>query len=332
MADPSNTKWLLLIHQLPPKPDYFRVKIWRRLRKVGAVAIKQSVYVLPESETTREDLSWIVKEIDEGGGTASLCRAVFIEGLSDKQIKALFQAARDEDYRGIIQESQPLHVALKAGELAREDVFKTRAKLSRLQHRFEEVGEIDFFQAPGRKTAREALRTNESMLKRILGSPLVSPANIQGQGHTWVTRMGVYIDRIACVWLIRRFIDRDARFKFVTADGYRPRSGEYRFDMFEAEFSHEGDKCTFEVLASRFSLMSPAVSAVGEIIHDIDLKDKKFDRPEASGVQALFSGLVTAHAGDDARIERGTSILDELYVYFETRYREESRNGNLFNH
>jgi hypothetical protein len=321
MADPSTTKWLLLIHQIPPKPDYFRVKIWRRLRKIGAVAIKQSVYVLPENETTREDLSWIVKEIDEGGGTASLCRTVFIEGLSDKRIKTLFQAARNEDYKEITQETQSLHDVLKAGEFAREDVFKNKAKLSRLWHRYEEVREIDFFRASGRKTAREALRAYESILKRIHGKPVVSPVNIPGKGRTWVTRMGVYIDRIACVWLIRRFIDHDARFKFVVPDAYRPRSDEYRFDMFEAEFSHEGDKCTFEVLMHRFSLASPSMGAVGEIIHDIDLKDKKFDRPETSGIQALFSGLATAQVDDDARIERGAWILDELYAYFEARYR-----------
>ncbi|RTZ99986.1 MAG: ChrB protein [Deltaproteobacteria bacterium] len=328
MAPPDLKKWLLLIHQIPPKPDYFRVKIWRRLRKVGAVAIKQSVYVLPENESTREDLSWIVKEIDDGGGTASLCRAGFIEGLSDRQIKALFQAARNEDYKEIIRETRRLLDLLKADEFSKEDVFKNRAKLSRQRHRFEEVREIDFFQASGQKTARQTLRALESMLKRVHGRPVTLPVNRQEKGRTWVTRTGVYIDRIACVWLIRRFIDRDARFKFVSPDGYHPRPGEYRFDMFAAEFSHEGDLCTFEVLVRRFCLALPAVCAVAEIIHDIDLKDNKFDRPEAHGIQALFSGLATAHTDDETRVDRGTGILDELYAYFKARCSSELKDGS----
>ncbi len=321
MADQSGMKWLLLIHQIPPKPDYFRVKIWRRLRKAGAVAIKQSVYVLPESETAREDLSWIVREIDEGGGTASLCRTVFIEGLSDKQIIMLFQVARDEDYQVVAQEARLLFDALKITEAFSADTLKNRSKLSRLWNRFEEIGEIDFFCASGRQVAADVLDACKAMLKSVHGRPGTKPAALGARGRTWVTRAGIYVDRIASAWLIRKFVDPDARFKFVASDRYRPQPDEYRFDMFEAEFSHEGDKCTFEVLMHRFSLASPSMGAVGEIIHDIDLKDKKFDRPETSGIQALFSGLATAQVDDDARIERGAWILDELYAYFEARYR-----------
>ncbi len=327
MADQSDTTWLLLIHQIPPKPDYFRVKIWRRLRKIGAVAIKQSVYVLPDNESTREDLSWIVKEIDDGGGTASLCRTVFIEGLSNNRIRTLFQTARDEDYKEIARETQVLLDVFKDGESAKEDVFKNKTKLSRLRHRFEEVKEIDFFRAPGQKTARKAFRAYESMLKNVHGKSVAVLQGTQEKGKTWVTRASVYVDRIACVWLIRHFIDRTAQFKFVEPEKYDPKSDEYRFDMFEAEFTHEGDKCTFEVLVDRFHLTSPAVAAMADIIHDIDLKDKKFDRPETSGIQALFSGLANTQINDDVRIERGAWILDELHAYFNTRNKDSSKAG-----
>src|SRR5579863_5405772 len=104
----SEARWLLLIHQIPPKPNYFRVKIWRRLQRVGAVAIKNSVYVLPKSDQTLEDFQWILREIVESGGEASLCEAGFVEGLSDSQIEALFRAARDADYAAIADESREL--------------------------------------------------------------------------------------------------------------------------------------------------------------------------------------------------------------------------------
>src|SRR5919108_507299 len=100
--------WLMLIHQLPPKPDYFRVKIWRRLQRLGAVAIKNSVYVLPKNEQTQEDFQWVLREITEGGGEATLCEARFVEGLSDEQVEALFQAARSADYGQIAEEARRL--------------------------------------------------------------------------------------------------------------------------------------------------------------------------------------------------------------------------------
>src|SRR5437879_13616265 len=104
MNDSNEGRWLLLIHQLPPKPDYFRVKIWRRLQRLGAVAIKNSVYVLPKNEQTQEDFQWVLREIVEGGGDASLCEARLVEGLSDDRLEALFQASRGAESDQIVEE------------------------------------------------------------------------------------------------------------------------------------------------------------------------------------------------------------------------------------
>ena len=131
--------------------------------------------------------------------------------------------------------------------------------------------------------------------------------------RVWVTRQDVYVDRIASAWLIRRFIDPDARFKFVRGKGYVPEPDELRFDMFEAEFTHEGDRCSFEVLLSRAGLADPALVAIGEIVHDIDLKDSKFGREETSGIAHLVAGLSITHKGDEQRIERGAAVFDDLY-------------------
>src|SRR5580658_1877270 len=108
MPEPRETRWLLLIHQIPPKPDYLRVKIWRRLQRVGAVAIKNSVYVMPRSDQSLEDLQWTVREISAGGGDAWICEAGFVEGISNDQVEALFQAARDADYTAIGEEAKEL--------------------------------------------------------------------------------------------------------------------------------------------------------------------------------------------------------------------------------
>src|SRR5262249_47738029 len=136
------------------------------------------------------------------------------------------------------------------------------------------------------------------------------------RARTWVTRKGIHVDRMASAWLIRRFIDPAATFKFVPGKGYRPERDELRFDMFEAEYTHEGDHCTFEVLITRFQLEDAALRPIAEIVHDIDLKDAKFERPEAAGVDRLVAGIAMAHKDDSARLERGAAMLDDLYEYY----------------
>ena len=131
-----------------------------------------------------------------------------------------------------------------------------------------------------------------------------------------MTRQGVQVDRIASAWLIRRFIDPGARFKFVAGKGYARLPGELRFDMFEGEFTHKGDRCTFEVLVAHAGLADAALAAIGEIIHDIDLKDGKYGREETAGVRSLISGIASAHNDDNQRLERGAVLLDNLYSSF----------------
>jgi hypothetical protein len=140
-------------------------------------------------------------------------------------------------------------------------------------------------------------------------------------GATWVTRTGVHVDRIASAWLIRRFIDPRAQFKFVPAKGYLPGDGELRFDMFEAEFTHIGDRCTFEVLVERMGLRDPALVAIGEIIHDLDLRDDKFGREETAGVRSTIDGICTIARDDDQRIAAASPMLDGLYSHFSLKRR-----------
>lgn len=124
---------------------------------------------------------------------------------------------------------------------------------------------------------------------------------------------------MASAWLIRRFIDSDARFKFVSPKGYKALPDELRFDMFDAEFTHEGDRCTLEVLIERTGLDEPALGPIAEIVHDIDLKDSKFGRQETAGIDRLIAGIAMAHKDDESRLNRGAAVFDDLYEYFKRK-------------
>ena len=319
---PNDLKtWLLLIHQLPPKPNALRVKIWRRLQQVGAVAIKQSVYALPPSEQSREDLSWILKEIVEGGGDGSISEARFLAGLTDKQVVDLFLDARRSDYEKIIQETRQLLTAWASGQGHPKDpAMKGPAQVSRLRRRLDEVAAIDFFQTPERGPAEILL---QDLTAQISGEPSTVPVGLEEvgslQGKTWVTRRNPFVDRLACGWLIRRFIDAEALFKFVLGPHYAPQPGEIRFDLFDGEFTHEGDRCTFEVMIRRWQLQDPALVPLAEIVHDIDLKDDKYGRRETDGFRALLTGLVSSQPDDDQRLEEGIRLYENLYTYFQRR-------------
>jgi hypothetical protein len=316
---PSPDRWLLLIHQLPAKPAYFRVKIWRRLQGLGAVAVKNAVYALPANEQTQEDFEWLLKEIVEGGGEAMVCEARLIDGLSDQEVRMLFNTARDGDYEALAKEARLL-AENAVPEMTPAQQTEARAKLAKLKARAQEIVAIDFYGANGREPVDGLLTMLDTTLREdqtMTPAPEEVRPGIEAlRERVWVTRQGVHVDRIASGWLIRRFIDPDARFKFVRGKDYTPAPSELRFDMFEAEFTHEGDHCTFEVLLARTALADQALQAISEIVHDIDLKDSKFGRVETSGIAHLIAGLTSANKTDEQRMERGAAVLDDLYEYF----------------
>ena len=316
----TTERWLLLIHQLPAKPAYLRVKVWRRLAEIGAVPVKNAVHALPLNAETQEDFEWLLKEILENGGEALICEARLIDGLSDQEVRALFNAARDLDYAALAEEIRPL----SQGLASEDDHASARTQTKRWRKRLGEIVAIDFFGANGREPVEGLLSGLERGLAEAddEGDVMEKPAPLASlQNRVWVTRKGVHVDRIACAWLIRRFIDSAAQFKFVAAKGYAPLEGELRFDMFEAEFTHQGDCCSFEVLLAHCCFEDPALTAIAEIVHDIDLKDNKFEREEADGIARVIAGLAMNQREDLQRIERGTALFDDLYTYFRTKRR-----------
>lgn len=314
-------RWLLLIHQIPPKPDYLRVKIWRRLQRIGAAAIKNSVYVLPQTDQAQEDFQWILREIVESGGDACVCEAAFVEGLSGDQVKALFRSARDSDYGAIAAEAHEIGRGFPPGaHLDAQRRSELDAHLGRLRKKLGETVELDFFAASGRGSAESALASLEARLRMPQPQPRAAGAlPAKFRARTWVTRKGIHVDRIGSAWLIARFLDSAARFKFVPARGYQADAGEIRFDMFQAEFTHEGDRCTFEVLLARTGLDDAALRPIAEIIHDIDLKDAKFERPETAGIERVITGICKRSRDDQERLARGNALFDDLYRAFSRR-------------
>jgi hypothetical protein len=329
-GDSDGARWLLLIHQIPPSPSYFRAKVGRRLQKLGAVALKNSVYVLPRGEQTQEDFEWVAREIGNEGGEATLCQATFVEGLRDDQLEALFQTARDADYARVAEEARELAGALPS-RVARADERRhaLEADLARLRKRIAEIAAIDFFAASGRVNAESAVDALERRLRRDEKQARSEGGTLKRseyRGRVWVTRKNVHVDRIASAWLIRRFIDDRATFKFVAGQGYRATDGELTFDMYDGTFTHVGDACTFETLVARFGLAQPGLSTIAELVHDIDVKDGKFGRAEAPGVAALIAGIAVAHPSDERRIEVGGSVLDALVeLYARKKQRGEQR-------
>lgn len=315
-APESNSQtWLLLAFQLPTQEAYQRVRIWRHLQGIGAVSFRNSLYALPSGDTMLEDFEWLLREVRASGGDGALFETRLTASTADETLRALFNAAREADYQALAEELRAIGSGPRrtGGETA-----ATAQTLSRVRRRLGEIEAIDFFDANGRDSVHALIRKLESSLhparreKRMTATK--APRGLRGR--TWVTRAHVKVDRMASSWLIRRRIDPGARFKFVTERGYRPGKDEVRFDMYEAEYTHDADRCTFEVLLDLVADRDAALQTIGEIVHDLDIKDHKFDRPESAGIQQLLEGMMTGAPDDEVRLRRSMDLFDDLYRSF----------------
>ncbi len=329
-ADVAPPRWLLLIHQVPRTPAYLRAKVLRHLARVGAVAVKNSVYALPFNEKTHEDFQWLKQEIAAAGGEASVFRAASVEGTTDKEITALFRQARDAEFEQVAAELDALTGALReqkrGGHLSVGRVGHYEAELDKLHQELERLVAVDFFAAAKRAAAEAAYERCRKLLRteQSRNAPTVKassgPAKLaQYQGRRWMTRRHLFIDRLAALWLIKRFIDPKARFFFV-AEGETV-EGAIGFDLYGGEFTHRGEDCTFETMLEEFGLRADAgLCALAEIVHDLDLKDGKFNRSEAAGLGAVIRGLADTLKDDRKLAQQCGPIFDGLYELFRRRH------------
>ena len=302
MAKAAPHRWCLLIHSVPARPLYLRARVRRLLAASGAAPIKKSVYALPASAAALDALRGIAAEIEAGGGSAFVCEATFPDDEVDRSVVRAFNDELHRHYRGWIREASATLRPPSGGRGA-------GAKLPRLRGRLESLRAVDRFAAPGAAEATAVL----ARLER--DATAETPRPRKGWiGLAWVTRRGVHIDRIACAWVVRRFIDPVAVFRFTATPDAALAKGEIGFDMPGAEVGHEAGGCSVETLVRRAGIADPAVARIAEVVHDVDLKDGRFGHPENAGFEQMLVGVLASTAGDPERIERGLPLFDALYA------------------
>lgn len=308
-------RWLMLVHQLPPHPSNLRVRTWRRLQELGAVAVKQSVYMLPDTPGSREDFEWLKVEIEGAGGEAIVYSADHVEPAAETALVEQFRQVRQQAYAELAGELQRIQ---RAGA-PRPDPSGRRRHLARYRERFAAIERVDFFGSAGRDRVVTLLNDLEAAAPSAARGKRRPPAGGPADaglydGRVWVTRPRPGVDRMASAWLIRRFIDAKARFGFIT--DVKSAGDALPFDMFGAGFGHEGDHCTFETLAARFDIRDPAVTRIAEIVHDLDLKDGKFGAAEAATLGIAIDGLQLSSTDDSLLLEHGMTLFEALYRSF----------------
>jgi hypothetical protein len=315
---PRAHRWLLFVHQLPSSPSNLRVRTWRRLQQIGALSVKQALYVLPDTPAAREDFEWLKTEIEGAGGQASVFAADGVDAWSNDALVEEFRRAREASYAALARQAEQLlrHVGRRSKATPRRAAKgPPRRAIQQLKERLAAVEHIDFFGSAGRDRVVTLVRQLEdpgrasqarsTAASRASGAP-------QYHGRLWVTRPRPGVDRMASAWLIRKFIDREARFGFVADRDAAPRDA-VPFDMFGVEFTHRGELCTFETLCDLFRLQDPALSRIAAIVHDLDLKDGRFGAPEAATIGLLIDGLRLTHGDDEVLLVEGISLFESLY-------------------
>lgn len=299
MSVATDTRWLLLVFSLPAKRATARVEVWRTLRRIGALPLGSSGYLLPFTPQNHERFEWLAVSIGKHKGQASVIQVASIDDLPTEELVRRFSEARSRDYKTLLQETSKLKRSNGGGR-----------QLAHLQKRFQDIASIDFFDSPLRSRA-------EAALARAAGPPeppmtRSSKRKQQFQNRVWITRKRPGIDRVSSAWLIRKFIDPHASFVFGDDPKRRPEA--IPFDMFHpGGFGHRGDHCTFETLRSEFGIRDRGVAVISEMIHDADLGDRKFSRTEAIGLDNVLIGWAQLGVSDEELLRRGIDLIEGLY-------------------
>jgi len=304
---------LLLLVGVPPTPSSLRVRVWRRLRSLGAVPLKRSAYLLPDTPERYEDFQWLAQEIEREGGEATLIRIQQIENISPENVQRLLHEPRDHDYRQLaaryrkVLQSLDKKPAVKGARLPEE--------LAHLAREHQRIRDIDYFDAP---SGAEVRRLEEVIAMRTRRQEPVHreerrPLDLAGlRGRRWVTRPRPHIDRIASAWLIKRFIDPDAEFLFAPPAEF-PKDA-IPFDAPGVELSHQGEDCTFETLVKRARLRDRRLARLAEIVHEADLRDGKYPHEEARGIDVAVRALLAASPDDRQVLAQGMTLFEGLYA------------------
>jgi hypothetical protein len=276
---------------------------------MGAVQIKTSTYLLPDEPAQYEQFQWLAQQIRDYGGDSTLVRAQEIEGLTTEKAIAIFNEARARNY---VELRRSLQCFIRRRE--KMDAESAAAELERLTRQFREIRVVDFFDSPRGHDVAMLLRRAEGPRR----SRQLEKLDVRHyQGKTWLTRPRPEIDRVGSAWLISKFVDRKPKFVFAPKAEAVPDA--IPFDMLDAEFSHHGNYCTFETLIKRFSILDKSVAKIGEMIHDADLDDARFQRVEAVGIDRVLKGWAKEGLPDQEILRRGFECFDALYTFLQRR-------------
>jgi hypothetical protein len=304
---------LLLLVGVPPIPSSLRVRVWRRLRSLGAVPLKRSAYLLPDTPERYEDFQWLAQEIQRQGGDATLIRVQQIENVSQEDVRRLFHEPRDLDYRKLATRYR--NVLKKLDQKSSPKSTRVKEELARLAKDHQRIRDVDFFGAPGGAEVRRleevvAMRTRHPEPISREDRPTLDLTKLRAR--RWVTRPRPHIDRIASAWLIKRFIDTDAQFVFALPAEF-PQDA-IPFDAPGVELSHQGEDCTFETLLKRARLRDRRLTRLAEVVHEADLRDGKYPREEARGIDVAARALLAASADDHQVLAQGMGLFEGLYA------------------
>lgn len=304
--------WLVFSSSLPKSNSSSRVALWRRLKRVGAVSPKSGVHILPCTDECLEAFQWLAQEVQQANGEVLVMRVERFEGFSDEQVIEVFHAAVREDYTELLGQTNELEKNIKS-QPTTEEQSAIIDSLEKLNKRFLEIKRIDFFHSPDATPVTDGLERIKSMLLGKESKVEVAPVSIADyQEMQWVTRLKPHVDRLACIWLIRRFIDPKANIRY----SQTPEADEISFDMPNATFGHHGNLCSFETMMHAFQLDAPGLKEVAEVVHEIDLRDGRYLRPETEGVATVLKGWQLAKFDNQQLESNGLIFFDGLYASF----------------
>jgi hypothetical protein len=315
--------WLLFFYSVPSKPVNARMRIWRRLAKSGAVQLKSAVYILPHNEENYELCQWLVSEVISMKGEGSFVVVKKVETIRDDDITAIFNDQREKDYSVIeksLEELERRTSSIRKGA-GMQSSKKLQEQLGKHLIEFEQIRKIDFFESKKGISLKKRFDTLERDMRGLSKAAIsqtteISLRNIEDyQGKIWATRKKPFIDRMASAWLIKRFIDKKAAFTFIDERDVETLGKDtVAFDMRGGKFTHTGDMCTFETIVKSFGIKERTVKKIAEIVHELDMKDGKYNAPEAKGIEDILSGIRKTAKNDVETIEKGMTVFEMLYA------------------
>jgi hypothetical protein len=283
------------------------------------------VYVLPDNQEHEEFFQWLAGEIDSMGGEAAFVRADRVETMPDEEIVALFGRRKAMDYRRLGEAlaaiERKIDGARQGGGAATAKTLLVR--IARLERNFEEARGTDFFASAAGQELGNRIERVQAAVRDLAGAAQRAPHSTgiplqhpdAYRGRRWVTRRAPFVDRMASAWLIRTFIDPEATFGFIDEEEVAATGTDaVAFDVRGGAFTHVEDLCTFEVLVRSFELQGPALAKIVEIVHDLDLRDDRYRRAEAAGVEEILEGVRQTARDDNEALERGMAVFEMLYA------------------